>query len=174
MAALLLGAFVAARHLRSPNDASSTQSRDPRAYEVDSGELTFDEAVQRAEIRVPDCARDRLRYATIDDGFGYYYKVYMRIVSSEVCVNDFLAANDMRGLLQAQRIQGVEGEKRLLVRESWMDAPVIDEMGWQLGAEQRFQEFSVGKSNQYSVRALVQHLPEVGSVQAYVYTFHGG
>ncbi|MEU4770954.1 hypothetical protein [Micromonospora sp. NPDC023644] len=150
------------------------QGRDARAYDIDSGVISLDEGLRRADIRLPSCLYDDLRYAAVDDGFGYYYKVFLRLESSEECVNRFLAANGMRGLLQAERIGGRDAERPLSFRSRWMDEGVVTAMGWQIGPEQRFQEFSVGKPNLYSVHALVQHMPDSQNIWAYVYVAHGG
>ncbi|MFE9207421.1 hypothetical protein [Micromonospora sp. NPDC007230] len=49
----------------------------------------------------------------------------------------------------------------------------ISELGWQIGPDQRFQKFGVGRSDYWSVFALVRHIPDSSGVQAYVYAFHG-
>ncbi|MBQ1049725.1 hypothetical protein KBX50_14785 [Micromonospora sp. C51] len=152
----------------------ATSAPDARAYSVDSGDITLNEGLRRANLRLPECLQEKLRFATAGDGFGYHYKLYLRLDSSEACINSFLAANGMRGLLQAERIRGSGAERPLSFRSLWMDEDIVTDMGWQLGPEQRFQEFSVGKPNLYSAHALVQHVPDSQNVVAYVYVFHGG
>ncbi|MET8360815.1 hypothetical protein [Micromonospora sp. NPDC005171] len=178
VALLLAGVFFGMHKLQESDGVgrapAAEHAKDDRAYEVDSGDLSFDEGMQRAGIEVPGCALDSLRYALIDDGLGFYYKTYMHIYSSEECLNGFLAANGMRTALQTEQIGGSELESPLRFRSRWMNEGVIRRMEWNLGPDQRFQEFSVGKQNQYSIQALVQHVPGSSAVQAYVYASHGG
>lgn len=149
-------------------------ARDPRAYEVDSGDLPLDEGLRRAGLKVPDCLQDDLRYALVDDGLGYHFKVYLRLESSVSCMDKFLEANGMRDTFQATKTGGTAAERPLVYRDAWMDDELIRQMGWDIGSEQRFQEFGMGNEKLYRVDALVQHVPDSSRLQAYVYAFHGG
>ncbi len=151
-----------------------SESVDPRAYAVDSGEISLNEALARAEIGLPECAKDDLRYALIDDGFEYYYKIYLKLEESRECINDFLEKNAMVDVFQSGRIGGVESENRIEVHSIWMDSYPVAEIGWKLGRNERFQEFSVGKASLYAVTALVQHIPGSVKYRAYVHAFRGG
>lgn len=146
---------------------------DPRAYDVDSGDLSLDEGLRRAGLTIPKCMQDDLRYALVDDGFGYYYRVYLKLESSVGCMNSFLQANNLRDLFQASMFGGSEAE-RPLIREFWMDREIVSQMGWGISESENFQEFGVGNEKLYSVDALVQHVPNSENVRAYVYAFHGG
>lgn len=177
IALLLTVVVMGVKRARNSGEAGrgpATSARNVRAYAVDSGDITLDEGLRRADLRLPECLHGNLRFATVDDGFGYYYKLYLRLESSEECTNSFLIANEMRGLVQAERIKGSEAERPLSFRSRWMDGDIVADMGWQIGPEQRFQEFGVGKPNLYSAHALVQHVPDSQNVLAYVYAFHGG
>lgn len=147
---------------------------DARAYEVDSGDLPLDEGLRRAGLIVPQCMQDSLRYALIDNGFGYYYKVYLKLESPVDCMNNFLQANEMRGLSQASSFSGQEAERPLLYREPWMDEEIIHHLEWGIGSDEVFQKFGMGNENLYSVDALVQHVPNSANVRAYVYAVRGG
>jgi hypothetical protein len=141
---------------------------------VDSGDLPLEEGLRRAGLEVPECMQDDLRYALIDNGFGYYYKIYLRLESSVSCMDSFLEANGMRDVFQATRTGGVAAEEPLPHRELWMDDEVVKQMGWGIGPEQRFQEFQMGNYKHHNVRALVQHVPGKPGSRAFVYGFHGG
>lgn len=147
---------------------------DPRAYAVDSGEISLKEGLARAEISLPECAEDDLRYAFIDDGFEYYCKIYLKLEESRGCINEFLEKNAMVDVLQVGTIGGAESEYRIEVRSIWMDSYPVFEMGWKLGRNERFQEFTVGKANLYALTALVQHIPGSRKYRAYIHAFRGG
>ena len=147
---------------------------DPRAYAVDSGEITLDESLQRSGIQLPECVRDDLRYDLINDGFNYHYILYMKIETDEACASLFLGANKMQGLGGITKMGGASAEKPLSYRELWMSNKVISDMVWEIGPEQRFQKFGVTTHNTYPVNALVQHVPNSSTVRMYVYAFHGG
>lgn len=95
---------------------------DPRAYAVDSGEISLKEGLARAEVSLPECAEDDLRYAFIDDGFEYYCKIYLKLEESRGCINEFLEKNAMVDVLQVGTIGGAESEYRIEVRSIWMDS----------------------------------------------------
>lgn len=150
-----------------------SQVRDARAYKISSTRISLDEALRRAGFVVPECLDQSLRYALVDDGFGYHYKIYLRFESSVECVGTFVKTNGMQGLLN-DHIAGPEKERLLTYRSAWMDEPPIPQMGWEVGSEQRFQEFSMGNERLYAVTALIQHVAGTSNVRAYVYAFHGG
>ncbi|WFE19202.1 hypothetical protein O7621_14610 [Solwaraspora sp. WMMD937] len=147
---------------------------DPRAYDVDSGDLSLYEGLRRAGLTVPECMQDGLRYALVDNGLGYYYKIYLKLESPVNCMNNFLQANEMRDLSQASSFGGKEAEQPLLYREPWMDEEIIHRLEWGIGSEEIFQKFGMGNANLYSVDALVQQVPNSADVRAYVYASRGG
>ncbi|MGH8684454.1 MAG: hypothetical protein ACREUM_03795 [Nitrosospira sp.] len=148
---------------------------DRRAYKVNGGEISLKEGLRRADIRLPRCLERDLKYALIDNGFGYYYDIYLKLQASADCVNSFLAANAMRDfVLQTGEVGGADAERRLNYRPAWMKSDLVAKMGWEIGPQQRFQKFGVGKSNLYSVTALVQQMRNPHDVRAYVYAFRGG
>ena len=106
---------------------------DPRAYAVDSEEITLDESLQRSGIQLPECVRDDLRYALINDGFNYHYILYMKIETDEACASLFLGANKMQGLGGITKMGGASAEKPLSYRALWMSNKVISDMGWEIG-----------------------------------------
>ena len=145
------------------------------AYPVDSGDITLEEGLKRADVTAPKCLRDDLRYALVDDGFGYHYRVYLGTRSTVECMDRFLAVNGMRNAVTGSpRVDGSDQDRPLTNRSPWMDADTIAELGWQVGPDQRFQKFGVTKGNLYTVFALVRHVPGSPEVQAYVHAFHGG
>jgi hypothetical protein len=124
---------------------------------------------------MPECADTRLRFALIDDGFGYYFNIYLKLESWSVsCMDSFLSANGMVDTFQATQVGGVEAERPLSQHRLWTDSQPVREMSWQLGPDQRFQQFAVTTEKMYSVTTLVQHLPGTANVQAFVYAFRGG
>lgn len=83
---------------------------DPRAYPQDSGRISFETGLDRAGILLPGCMQDHLRYALVDDGFGCYYRVYLRIDSSADCMNTFLIHNDLVNIRQTSLLGDVSDE----------------------------------------------------------------
>lgn len=147
---------------------------DPRAYAADSGAISLEEGLQRGAINLPSCMEDDLRYALIDNGFGYYYDVYLMFRTTEPCMNSFLQSNRMHErVTQATLLGGAEDEEELMFLPPWSDE-IIDSLGWKVGPNQTFQEFSVTTPSMYPMKALVQHLPESSGVRAYVYAYRGG
>jgi hypothetical protein len=147
---------------------------DPRAYDISTPKVSLEEALKRAHLVIPECLESNLRYALIDNGFGYYYDIYLKLDASVSCADTFLLANAMRDTLQAQQVGGVDAEKPISFRNSWMDGEPVHQMGWQLGTDQRYQEFGVGNEQMYNVTALLQHVPDISKVRMFVYAFHGG
>ncbi|MDZ5490982.1 MULTISPECIES: hypothetical protein [Micromonospora] len=90
-------------------------------------------------------------------------------------MDSFLTANGLRDALTgSSRVGGPDQERPFTNRSPWMDNEIISELGWQIGPDQRFQKFGVGRGGRYTVFALVRHVPDSTGVQAYVYAFHGG
>lgn len=176
--AMLVGVTFNVSCGQQPGEVGRTPAGDGggvSAYPVDSGDITLDEGLKRAGLRVPPCLRDDLRYALIDDGFGYYYRVYLGTNSTVECLDSFLAANGLRDALTGSRQVGGHDQERLLTnRFPWMDTETISKLGWQIGPDQRFQKFGAGRGDGYTVFALVRHIPDSSDVQAYVYAFKSG
>jgi hypothetical protein len=148
---------------------------DDRAYAVDSGELTLDEGLKRAGIRIPGCLAEDLRYALVNDGFNYYYWVYLSLRTSEECMNEFLDDNNIRNSLTgAARVEGAEYEKPLRARPLWMDRSEVREMGWSVGPEQSFQDYGARTGTDYTIDMVIQHVPGTDEVQGYLYAFKSG
>jgi len=159
-------AFVAGRGGPDP---------DPRAYPSSARGVSLDEALRRADLAVPNCLADHLRYALEDNGFGYYYTIYLKLDAPQSCVQDFVNDNSMVSPLQSSTIGGPGDDKALDYREMWMSNEVVNRLGWDLGAGQRFQKFGVGKpATNYSVTLLLHHAGAGGDISAYVYAVHGG
>ncbi|WP_432974835.1 hypothetical protein [Dactylosporangium sp. CA-233914] len=154
--------------------AHDGKARDPRAYPVSVTEVSLDEALQRAAMTLPSCAGNGLRYGLFDNGFGYYYTILLQLEAPEDCVNDFLAVNHLVTLAQQSRLGGVSAEKPLPRRNDWMDGKPVRAVGWDLGADQPFQKFSVRNEQRYGMSVLAQHIPGTSAVRAYVYASHGG
>ncbi|BCJ65039.1 hypothetical protein Prubr_20600 [Polymorphospora rubra] len=133
----------------------------------------MEDGLRRAALELPECLHERLRYALVDNGFGYYHHIYLKLESSEQCMNSFLALNAMDGDLGATTLGGVAAERIPIYRSRWMDDDVVRRLGWQIGPEQRFQRFSVGKPTLYGVFVLVQHVPGSSDVRAYVHAGRG-
>lgn len=163
---------------RQPDEVGRTPASNGRgitAYPVDSGDITLEEGLERANVTLPPCLRDDLRYALVDDGFGYYYRVYLGANSTAECLDGFLAANGLRNAVTGSRqVGGPDQDRPLTNRSPWMDTKTISELGWQIGPDQRFQKFGAGRGDLYTVFALVRHIPNSSAVQAYIYAFHGG
>jgi hypothetical protein len=147
---------------------------DPRAYPSSDSDVSLDEALKRADIVVPNCLADRLRYALEDNGFGYYDSIYLKLLAPQACTQEFLDENSMVSPLQSRTIGGPADDTALNYRELWMSNAVVGRLGWDLGPDQKFQQFSAGKPTNYSVTVLLQHAGTAGDISAYVYAFHGG
>ncbi|WP_203820351.1 hypothetical protein [Paractinoplanes ferrugineus] len=146
---------------------------DPRAYSADSGDLSLAEGLRRAGLTVPGCFDDRLRYALVDNGFGYYYTVYLRIEASQDCVEQFVDANTLTGSLRPSRIGPADEDKTLPSSGPWQQDETVERLGWQVGPQQRFQKFGRWNDANYNVTALVQHLaPSSDDVVAYIHAAH--
>jgi hypothetical protein len=170
----VLVVFISVSSIVVFHEVRKSASEDMRAYAVDSGEISLNEALDRADINLPGCVQDDLRYALMDDGFGYYYKIYLRLEEFRECINAFLRVNAMRDVFQATEIGSPESEDQIHVRDIWMDSYPVPEMGWEFGQKERFQEFSVGTANLYVVTALVQYIPDSKKYRVYVHAFRGG
>jgi len=55
-----------------------------------------------------------------------------------------------------------------------MDGKAVRDVGWDLGGDQPFQEFSAGNEQMYSMSVLAQHVASTSAVRAYVFASHGG
>lgn len=172
VAVLVLSGGVAAFAVR--HFGHDGKGRDPRAYPASVTKVTLDEALRRAAITLPACAGNGLRYALFDNGFGYYYTILLRLEAPEECVNDFLALNYLKNPPQQSRLSGTSAEKPLSYRSAWMDGNAVRAVGWDLGADEPFEEFSVGNAQSYNMTVLAQHIPGASAVRAYGYAFHGG
>ncbi|WP_203703626.1 hypothetical protein [Asanoa iriomotensis] len=148
--------------------------RDPRAYEIDDGRVLLETGLERAALSVPSCLGPSLKYALVDDGFGYYYKVFLAATGSVDCMDELVVGNGMTRVPEKTRVGDASEDKPLAFRRSWMDDEVVAKMGWQLGPAEKFQEFGVGLPTQYAVTALVQHVPNSAELRVYVYAFRGG
>lgn len=148
--------------------------RDPRAYEVSSRAISLEEGLRRAGVRLPRCLGDDFNYALINDGFGYYYKIYIQLVSSERCVNDLLLDNGMKDTFGNAQLIGPEAQGKLSHRLMWMDEYPVPQMGWNVGPEQRFHRFWGRGTTYYTIELLVQYRSEDQAIQAYLYAFRGG
>lgn len=147
---------------------------DSRAYAADSGAVSLEEGLRRGAINLPSCTEDGLRYALIDNGFGYYYDVYLMFLTTEPCMNTFLQSNRMHErVTQATLLSGAEAEEKIMFLPPW-SGEIVEGLGWEVGPDQTFQEFSVTTPSMYPMKALVQHLPESSGVRAYVYAYRGG
>lgn len=148
---------------------------DPRAYPSSARDVSLEEALRRADLVVPNCLADHLRYALEDNGFGYYYTIYLKLLAPQSCVQQLLTDNSMVSPLQSNTIGGPADDTGLDYREMWMSNDVVNRLGWDLGPGQRFQKFGVGKpTTNYSVTVLLQHAGAGGDISAYVYAVHGG
>jgi hypothetical protein len=150
-------------------------TRDDRAYPVDSGELTLDTGLARAGIQVPDCLADDLRYALINDGFNYYYRVYLGLRTSEDCMNQFLERNGVSHYVtKARQVESREWEKPLKYRPLWMDNEVVRQLGWRIGADEPLLTYGARTGTDYTVELYLQHVAGTPDVLGYLYAFHGG
>ncbi|MEV6925385.1 hypothetical protein AB0M46_12920 [Dactylosporangium sp. NPDC051485] len=173
IAALLLSGTVVVFvvHSFSRDDAAA---RDPRAYPISVTTVSLDEALRRAAFTLPNCVESGLRYALVDNGFGYYYTILLQLEAPEDCINEFIAVNYLVDLPQHSRLGGAETEKAVSNRSAWMDSKPVRDIGWELGSDKSFQEFSAGNDKGYSMTALAQHLAGTSSVRVYAYASHGG
>jgi hypothetical protein len=148
---------------------------DDRAYSVDSGDLTLEEGLSRAKIILPDCLMSRLKYALVDNGFGYYYDIYLALESAPDCMERLIKANQLYGFVSQQlRLEGASQDQKLIYRDSWLDKDEVSDMGWDVGPDQAFQEFVGATTPKERVQLLVRHTPDPEVVQAYLYASHGG
>ncbi|MEV4641166.1 hypothetical protein AB0J80_27870 [Actinoplanes sp. NPDC049548] len=167
---LLAGsAFAAVHWLRQPG------VDDPRAYAVSETDVSLTEALGRAGIRVPPCLDPVLRYALVGDGLGYHYRIYLAATVPVTCADAFLADNSQTTAAQQGAIGDASKDAPLAYRSLWMNEPVIQKMGWEIGPEQHFQEYAAALPTlNYAITTLVQHVPGSDDVHIYVYAFHGG
>jgi hypothetical protein len=100
---------------------------------------------------VPDCLAADLRYALVNDGFNYYYYVYLGLRTSETCMNEFLTDNDAHDVTRNRSVESVELEKPVHIRPLWMDDTVVRQLGWQVGADQRFLPYGARTGTGYTV-----------------------
>jgi hypothetical protein len=149
---------------------------DHRAYPADSGEITLAEGLRRFGIAVPGCVADEdLRYAWINEGFSYYQDAYLTFRASEECMNTFLSANRMVArVTQAAQLAGPEAETRPFKHDLTRSAEVVAELGWEVGPDERFEQFGVTTASSYSMTAFVRRLPDSSNLRAYVCAYRAG
>lgn len=169
--ALLVGLGIGRLLPRSEPDPIG----DHGAYPAHSGEITLDEGLERASIVVPSCVEDEdLRYAWINDGYGYYQDGYLMFRTYQACMNTFLSANGMVARVsQANRLVGPDAAEPPIYSESWKDE-VFRELGWEIGPEQKFEQFVATTASSYRLNAFIRHMPGSSDVRAYIFTYRAG
>jgi hypothetical protein len=148
---------------------------DDRAYSIDSGQLTLAEGLRRANIQLPECLTKHLRYALVDNGFGYYYDVYLQLEAPPACMEELIQTNKLYGFVSQQlRLEDATHDRKLPVRDLWLDRVEVSRIGWEVGPDQAFQEFVGATTPKERVHLLVQHTHDPALVRAYLYASHGG
>ena len=127
----VLAGVIVAMVLRRP-------AADERRY-PDSRRISLQDALQWADLRLPVCAEQGVRYGTYSDALGMSFGLVIRISATDRCIEQFLSDNTFTGTRYQGTAHFVSGAPKA--------------RGWPAGASKLYTRIAVNPSVTRSLQA---------------------